>query len=194
MDRLFDRAANSPTIWHFTNRLAFAERAVAWSTGWEIFNHHPLFGVGLGNAGFFFNDEMPSFGWLLTEIRDIYYRQPFLFNTKSIWARLLAEGGIFSFVFFAAWIYLLWRSARAMMESRDSQIAVIGWTGAFFLVELVFEGFSIDSFALPYIWFTAGLVTAGAHRFITEGYPETRLQESVPAAPAVHPDHQHTTE
>ncbi len=34
--------------------------------------------------------------------------------------------------------------------------------GKLVIVALVFEGFSVDSFALPYLWFALGLVTAQA--------------------------------
>jgi hypothetical protein len=34
--------------------------------------------------------------------------------------------------------------------------------GKLVILALVFEGFSVDSFALPYLWFALGLVTAQA--------------------------------
>ena len=37
---------------------------------------------------------------------------------------------------------------------------VLGLAGSFMLVGLLVEGFSIDTFALPYYWVTLGLVTA----------------------------------
>jgi len=36
----------------------------------------------------------------------------------------------------------------------------LGFTGVFMLTALIAEEFSVDSFALPYMWFTLGLVTA----------------------------------
>ena len=47
------------------NYLKFAERYVYWVVGWRVFNLHPILGVGLGNAGFFFERQLPSFGWFL---------------------------------------------------------------------------------------------------------------------------------
>jgi hypothetical protein len=37
---------------------------------------------------------------------------------------------------------------------------VIGWMGISMLIAFIVEGFSVDSFALPYLWFTMGLVAA----------------------------------
>jgi hypothetical protein len=53
--------------------LSFAERVVYWVAGWNIFNLHPLLGVGLGNAGFFFPQTLPAYGCNLPEVMNIYY-------------------------------------------------------------------------------------------------------------------------
>jgi hypothetical protein len=34
--------------------------------------------------------------------------------------------------------------------------------GAFVLIALLLEGFSVDSFGLPYLWFSLGLLSAGS--------------------------------
>jgi hypothetical protein len=38
-----------------------------------------------------------------------------------------------------------------------------GLAGQLLLISFIVEGFSIDSFALPYFWFSAGLLSAGAY-------------------------------
>jgi hypothetical protein len=37
---------------------------------------------------------------------------------------------------------------------------MIGWGGLFVLIAFVLEGFSIDTFALPYLWVSLGIVSA----------------------------------
>jgi O-antigen ligase len=154
--------ASWSSIFEIASHLAFAERVVYWATGWEIFNHHPILGVGLGNAGFYFQEEIPSFGYLLTEINDLFFRLNYLPNTKSLWSRLAAETGLVGLAFFAAWLYVLWQSARFLRRSENRLEQTFGLAGSLTLVILMVEGFSIDSFALPYLWFSLGLLTAAA--------------------------------
>jgi hypothetical protein len=37
---------------------------------------------------------------------------------------------------------------------------MIGWSGLFVLVAYIIEGFSTDTFALPYLWVSLGIVSA----------------------------------
>lgn len=141
-------------------RFAFLERTVYWVTGWRIFNEYPIFGVGLGNAGFFFPLKVPSLGWASVEIRDLLLRLPYLPNIKSLWIRLLAESGLVGFSSFVGWLYVLWRSARVIIRSHNSEMKSIALAGQLSLIAFVVEGFSIDSFAMPYLWVMAGLISA----------------------------------
>lgn len=150
---------NAYTVFRY---LAFAERYVYWVAGWRIFARYPLFGVGLGNAGFFFPIELPAYSWNLPEITDYLYRSSFLPNVKSFWVRLLAETGIVGFASFLAWYYVMWTSACGLRRAAEPLHRVIGWAGLFVLVAFLTEGFSVDTFALPYLWVSLGMVSAAA--------------------------------
>jgi hypothetical protein len=147
-------------IYSIANQLAFAERVVYWAAGWRIFNDFPLLGVGLGNAGFFFLEKMPPFGWALWEVSQLFYRLAYLPNTKSMWARLLAETGWVGFSVFITWLYVLWRSAKAAYNEASPLIKTVALAGMLSLVAYLVEGFSLDSFAMPYLWASMGLLTA----------------------------------
>jgi len=146
--------------YNFFNYLEFAERYVYWVGGWNIFNLHPFLGVGLGNAGFFFPRVLPSFGWVLPEVMDVYLRNPALPNIKSLWVRLLAETGIVGFSSFIAWFYVLFRLSWIIRLSKNPLFRRIGWSGLFVLIAFTIEGFSTDTFALPYLWVSLGIVSA----------------------------------
>jgi len=161
MARIFDlQALRTQGIVYYANQLVFAERVVFWEAGYAIFNDHPLLGVGLGNAGYYFPQKLGAFSWNLTEVRRAMYEWMTLPNIKSLWVRLLAETGIVGFAFFAGWWYLIWQSARFLWSHRDGLLYTLGLGGAFVLVGLLAEGFSVDTFALPYFWISTGLVTA----------------------------------
>jgi hypothetical protein len=120
----------------------------------------------LGNAGFYFPDKMPSFGWELVEINNMFYRWPALPNIKSLWVRIPAETGLVGFGLFLGWFYLLWQSARLARSSADPGdkdhplLNTLGWAGSFAWIAFLIEGFSIDSLALPYFWFAMALISA----------------------------------
>jgi O-antigen ligase len=163
LDRFFNDPFSAGGVYEITNHLAFAERVIFWSTGWEIFNDHPFLGVGLGNAGFYFPENMPAFGWALWEVSQVFYYHGYLPNIKSLWVRILAETGILGFSIFLVWNYLLWLSGRLAKSVKDPLMKMAGLAGQLVLIAFIVEGFSIDSFALPYYWFSAGLLSAGAY-------------------------------
>jgi hypothetical protein len=150
----------SVSFYDFAARLYIAERVVYWNVGFEIFGDHPLLGVGLGNAGFYFRQYIPAFGFRLLEINDGVNRWAYFPNVKSLWVRVLAETGLVGFAFFLSWYYLLWRAAVSGRGSTNLQLSRLGWAGTFILIAFLVEGFSVDSLALPYIWFSLGIVSA----------------------------------
>lgn len=174
MAKLFNFSALKDSFLYYANQLVFAERIVFWQAGWGVFNDYPILGVGLGNAGFFFPEKLSAFSWALTEVRTLMYQQTALPNIKSLWVRLLAETGIVGFALFICWCYILWRSAQALRHQRDRLMKMIGLAGSFALIGFIVEGFSLDTFALPYYWFSFGLVTAAC-----EGMRRSRIPPAV---------------
>lgn len=148
------------SVYEITNKLAFAERVVFWATGLEVFAEHPILGVGLGNTGIYFPEKMPVFGYALWEISDLINYNSVIPNTKSYWVRILSETGLIGFGVFLAWLYLLWNSGGLAEKTTDPLLRMTGLAGKFVLVAFIGEGFSVDSYALPYIWFSLGIIAA----------------------------------
>ena len=159
----FSENVENPLI-KYADSLQFGDRVVYWQTGWNIFNQHPIAGVGVGFSGFYFKDNLPDAGWGLTETKDLLYRSNALMNVKNIWSRLLAETGLIGFALFIALLFVSVVTSIDMVKSDNSRRRALGFMGVFMLIALLIEGFSVDSFALPYIWFTLGL-TAAAWRW-----------------------------
>ncbi len=153
---------DAKNFYDFANRIFIGERVVYWSAGFGIFQQFPLFGAGVGAAGFYFREKLPAFAWGLVEVQNLMYRLGLGFNIKSLWVRLLAETGLLGFSIFAGWYFLLVRAGVTARRSADELVRLAGTAGLFMLTGFLAEGFSIDSFALPYFWFAAGLLIAAA--------------------------------
>jgi O-antigen ligase len=161
MATLFDFSTQSgDPILRYANSLKFGERVIYWLASWGVFNEHPWLGVGLGNAGFFFPQNITPYGWSLAEVRNLLYRSPGLLNTKSLWFRLLAETGIIGFAFFMVWLYVIVLSGIKLSLHSSRLLKTVGLAGIIVIIGLTFEGLSIDSFAMPYLWASTGILSA----------------------------------
>jgi hypothetical protein len=154
------KAMDEGTLLHIGRRLQFLERVVYWLNGWHVFRDYPFLGVGLGNSGFFIYSHAPQTGWMTGELRDLVYRLNFAVNTKSYWFRILAETGLVGFSLFITWLAGLWRSASFLYKNNRMTCQIIGLGGQLALLAFIVEGFSLDSFTLPYLWVSAGLISA----------------------------------
>ena len=144
----------------YAEMLSFGARVTYWWGGWNMFSQFPLFGVGLGNAGFYFPDTLPDYAWRLFEIRKLFFRQDVLLNVKALWFRLLAETGIVGFAAFFSYIIGVFGMAVSLKRSDHPFASFIGWMGLFALAAFLVEQMSLDTFALPYFWVTFGIVAA----------------------------------
>jgi O-antigen ligase len=156
----------TPQFWQlnnmnrYANALQFGERVVYWQAGWDVFNRYPLLGVGLGNSGRWFAETIPSYGMNLIEVRQLLFRSMDLPNSKNLWVRLLAETGIAGFAFYTAWLTSIIKRAVTLNKSGTPALKMAGYWGIFIIIGIIFEGFSIDSFAMPYFWISVGFVLA----------------------------------
>ncbi len=188
MSRVDPRMADlfTPQFWQlknlnrYANALQFGERVVYWQAGWEVFNRYPVFGVGLGNAGRWFAQTIPSYGMNLIEVRQLIFRSTDLPNIKNLWIRILAESGIIGFAFFSAWLYSFLKKATSFRLSDKPVCKTGAYWGIFIIIGILLEGFSIDSFAMPFFWISAGLVLSVGN-FFSDSSKEvmsTDLEES----------------
>jgi O-antigen ligase len=160
MESLFEiETYQNRNLFSIANEFVFAERILYWQTGWQVFNDYPIFGVGLGNVGFFFEDYMPSFAWALDEPRHLIYQANYQGNVKNLWVRLLSETGIIGFICFITWLILILLKTNQYHHSKSPLHNYWGLVGKIALITILIEGFSIDSFALPYYWIILGLVS-----------------------------------
>jgi O-antigen ligase len=149
-----------PFFYNLVNNLEYAERLMYWINAFLLFSQFPFLGVGLGNAGFFFADNVPAFGLYLPEVLHILGpHEVAIANPKSLWFRLIGETGFIGFGVFLIFLLILGLGA-IKMSKQSGLIAAVGVGAGLGLVALIFEGFSLDTFALPQLWVVLGLLTA----------------------------------
>ena len=161
-NRLFALQDIPLNLFELASRVGFAERVVYWANGFQTFARYPLLGVGLGNTGFFFAQHLPLIADRLNEIIYVLTYETYLPNVKSLWVRMMSETGLIGFSFFCTWLYLLWQAGKHLERQALKEFRLFGWMSFFVIVAFLAEGFSIDSFALPYLWASLGLVTAAS--------------------------------
>ncbi len=155
-----DLRGRNDSLMYLAEKLSLAARFVYWDSGFKIFNQFPLGGVGLGHAGFYMTENLSAYALKLVEVRDLLFRTETLLNIKSLWIRILAETGIIGFSFFFTWILNSWFRAKVMIHHESKLIQTIGWMGCFVLIAFLLEGFSLDTFALPYLWTSTGIISS----------------------------------
>lgn len=157
----FSNTSENPLL-KYADDLQFGERVVYWQTGWNIFNDYPIAGVGVGFSGYYFPQYLPDYAWQLPEVNKLTGWSSGLLNIKNLWTRLLAETGIIGFSIFVVFLVSIAVTAVDLSKRKHRLGQTIGWMGIFMLITFILEEFSVDSFALPYYWFTLGLVTAAS--------------------------------
>jgi len=161
MERLFDIGViREKGFLEWAGKLIFAERLIYWNAGLKVFLTYPIFGVGLGRSGYFFQQTFDSFGYKLPEIVSVLIRDEFIPNAKNLWVRILAETGFIGFSIFVGTLFVHWKSARMVEKGGTGFLSALGLVGQVFLVVLLVEGFSMDTFGLPFIWVSLALIAA----------------------------------
>ncbi len=145
----------------WASKLVFLERVMYWIASYRVFQMFPFFGAGFGIPGFFFQKTVPVYGSQLLDINDFLLKPFFLPNAKNFWVRILSETGIIGFALYASWVVIHWRNAVELeRNSQNKMLQTIGLAGKLIVISMIIEGFSLDSFGLPYVWVALGLLSA----------------------------------
>ncbi|MCK4692711.1 MAG: O-antigen ligase family protein [Anaerolineales bacterium] len=153
------RGSGTP-LYTIAELLAFAERVMYWEVGLGVFSRYPILGVGLGGSGFFFREYVPAYAYHLPELIRRINGAPGFPNPKNLWIRLLAETGIVGFLVFSGWLLRLALGAIDLLKKEQGWRSMISLAGLLALIAQVFEGFSLDTFALPQLWIMLGFLAA----------------------------------
>lgn len=162
MADLFDFGSIGKTgFMGWASKLGFAERIVYWWAAFNVYQFFPILGAGFGLSGYYFPKSVPSYGYKLPEITRTLLSDSHIPNAKNLWVRVLAETGIVGFALFVSWVIQHWRDANEIEHTKtDPWISSMGFIGKLIIVAMIVEGFSLDTFGLPYYWIGLGLIAA----------------------------------
>lgn len=144
----------------FGARLMYAEAA------YEIYEAHPVLGIGLGNFAFFVKEALPD--RLLAKNPEILrivtpdIGRNRLVTPKNFYLRILAETGLVGAAAFTAYLVALAGCVLSLLYARVNNLDFWGKAGVLALVAFGIAAISYDSFAIPNMWVNFGLITAAA--------------------------------
>jgi len=145
----------------------FAGGRLAYVTaGFEVFNEHPFFGIGLGGAGFYMYDHMPEWSQSgIPEVSEILTPDSGIFlNVKSMYVRLLAETGIIGLFAFLAFLFSILASGLTFLRKGTAFGRFIGIAALQSWVALAITLFSRESLTFPVMWVSLGIIAGLAAR------------------------------
>ena len=136
-----------------------------WQAAYEVYRHHPIFGVGLGNFVFYFAHTVQPrpLGLDHELLKALLPGSGYgLVTPKNLYVRLLAETGLVGFVtFFVFWQGVFRDGVR--LFGRDGQEGMFWGLGTVLgFAALLLFALSFGSFAVADMWVFLGLVTAAA--------------------------------
>ncbi|HLF91172.1 MAG TPA: O-antigen ligase family protein [Anaerolineales bacterium] len=162
--------------------IAFGQRFIYWEAALDIFEQHPVFGVGMGNYALVFEDALPEVPlYRYPEILRLIVPEKgreVLLTPKNLFVRVLSETGLVGFAFFVGFLWVVLGEGMSLWLSDDKEQGFWGRAGVLGFVAACLVGFSTDSFATPNMWVLFGLVTAASRIFSDYG-PVAEGQASV---------------
>jgi len=157
--RLFDTQADS--LEDFIIKNSAGARAAYTFGALGTYEQSPITGVGLGASGLYIYDNLPD--WAMTTVPEIARQlspENRLYPTpKNMYARLLAETGLFGFILYFAFLFSVLGDSLMGLQGGKLFVRYLGIAGLFSLIAIALYNNTQDSFATPNIWLIPGVVT-----------------------------------
>jgi len=156
------RKVGNRSLGGYFRYIGFGPRFIYWETAFRIFLQHPLFGVGLGNYTFHFQEMLPAVqvGYMPELLTRLVPGATRIVTAKNFFARLLAETGIIGTAAFISFLISLMGGAIYLWLSKFPEEKFWGTSAMLAIIAFMVDSFSYDSFAIPNPWVVFGLITA----------------------------------
>lgn len=156
--RLFE--SNAESVEEFVVENSAGARSAYLVGALGAYEESPVLGVGLGASGFYIYDHLPD--WSLTVVpeiaRQLSPESKLYPNPKNMYARLLAETGLFGFILFIAFQFSLLGDALIALRNSSPLARYLGIAGLFSWIAIAIYNITQDSFAAPNLWINLGIL------------------------------------
>ena len=151
-------------IINYFEYLGFGARFTYTETAYQVYEDHPILGVGLGNYAFYFDEKLSDRPLAsIPEVLRLFVPESGtnrLITPKNLILRIMAETGMLGLITFIAFIMAILGCALYLYLSPNSELKFWGVGGLLGLIAFGMVVFSFDSFAIPNMWVMFGLITA----------------------------------
>lgn len=155
-----------PTISRYLEYIGFGARIAYSEAALNTYAVAPIFGVGLGNYAFYFEEMIPDQPLARTpELMRIISPEDGrdrLITVKNFYLRLMSETGLVGLATFLAFLIAIAGCTLFLWLSHDIQHKFWGTGGVLGIIVFIISAFTFDSFTLPNMWVLFGLITASA--------------------------------
>lgn len=139
-------------------------------TAFNVWARFPVLGAGTGLAGYWFQAEVPD--WVYVNLRmDEYWsyvRNPdagVFPSAKNLYLRILSENGLVGLFLFLALVFIMFLRTQRLYRQLSNCTAsdvftkerIILLASIFGTVAMMANYFSVDSYAIPFLWTWWGL-------------------------------------
>ena len=150
----------------YLNYLGFEARIIYGEAAFNMYQSNPVLGIGPGNYALYFNEMLPNRPLAKTpEVLRLVTpdeNRDRLVTAKNFFLRLMAETGILGTAAFIVFLISIFGSAISLVKYKELGIKFWGIGGVLALIAFGFSTLSFDSFVLPNMWVTFGLVTVSS--------------------------------
>jgi hypothetical protein len=160
--------ADSDSLIDYIISISAAPRVAYIFAGLEVFNSHPLFGVGLGGSGFYLFDSLPN--WALVDPYEIArHTSPdstLMPVVRNMFVRLLSETGIMGFWLYVIFMLSILGTVRRMFLSRKQVMVYASVAGLAIWLSVMIRLLTTSTLTSPTIWISLGAVVGYAHHIM----------------------------
>jgi len=152
--------SSAESLWDYAIDAYLGPRLAYVVAAWDVFQSHPLTGVGPGASGFTMYAHMPD--WALTGVPEIARQlspsSNLYPNPKNFYIRLLVETGLPGFILYLSFLFTMLAYTLKALRQAGPFRHFIGTAGFFSVVAVAAQGISQDSFAMPEMWVNLGII------------------------------------